>query len=99
MFTTAVGLGDPEKLAPALELVRTAMTAAKAVDKGLLEPGFGNGATIRVPSDENFERREVCGPEGADACRSSGWRTVCVGISRQVFTNLWRQAISYSAKT
>ena len=56
--------GDPAKLAPALELARTAMTVANAFDDGHLELAFGNGATLKVLSGEDFESWEACGPEG-----------------------------------
>lgn len=56
--------GDPAKLAPALELARTAMTVANAFDDGHLELAFGNGASLQVPSGEDFESWEACGPEG-----------------------------------
>lgn len=56
--------GDPAKLAPALALARTAMIVANAFDDGHLELAFGNGVTIHVPSTEDFESWEACGPEG-----------------------------------
>ena len=54
---------DPGKLAPALELARTAMTVANAYDDGHLELAFGNGATIRVASGEDSGSWQACGPE------------------------------------
>lgn len=56
--------GDPAKLAPALALARTALIVANAFDDGQLELIFSNGVRIYVPSTEDFESWEACGPEG-----------------------------------
>lgn len=55
---------DPAGLGPVLTCSRTQVHDLIAYTDGGLEVSFSDGATIRVPSSEEFEAWQLAGPDG-----------------------------------
>jgi hypothetical protein len=56
---------DPqESFLPLEQLLRQTVTSADVDESGVLSLAFGNGATIRVEPDDEYEAWTVAGPDG-----------------------------------
>jgi Family of unknown function (DUF6188) len=56
---------DPTRLAPALRLARLGVQRTKAFKDGHLEMAFGDGSTLAVPADPDYEAWTITGTNGA----------------------------------